>query len=71
MKIHGGSFELEGIDGMSFSSTGVTCMDQQKTMVFIPFEVLIRLYDTAKFVTEKRGANWEEFTSSFFVKHQD
>lgn len=71
MNTENGKIILEGVIGFSVSHYFVCYTDTSQINICIPMDVLIRLYEGAKFDVEKRqGKNWEVFCDSFFEKKQ-
>ena len=66
MKIHNGKFILDDATRFSPETDGVRYVDTTETTVIIPYPLLVRLYEGARFDFERKGGNWEDFCNGLF-----
>ena len=68
MLVQKGMIILEDCKGYSPNTNGVEFTEQPSGVrVFIPYDLLVRLYEGSKFQHEKRGGDWDSFCDSLFT----
>jgi len=67
MKTTNGQIILEDASGFMPVAGGVEYTDASNTRVFIPYSLLIRVYDGVKYHWERNGIDWEQFCDSLFT----
>lgn len=68
MKTIRGTIILEDSSRFSPGAEGVTYTDVTEASVFIPYPLLIRLYEGARHHIEHNGLDWERFCDGLFEK---
>ena len=66
MKTQEGVIVLEDSKSFSPAADGVYYNDLSGMRVFVPYSLLVRLYEGARFGMRRKGINWEDFCDELF-----
>ena len=71
MKTENGVIILEDATGFTPNGNGTTYTDLSGMKIFIPLELLVRLYEGTKFDFERHGYDWEKKCDMLFKKGKE
>jgi predicted RNA-binding protein len=68
MEIKKGNVIFEDIMGIDLNGETVSCTDISGTKIYIPMEVVVRLYEGCRHIKRKNGYDWDEYCDKLLSK---